>query len=92
MTVIDLQAAKQEREPHLSGRARCLDCKYEWTAVAPVGTTWFECPKCLLERGRMFAQVQRDAPHWHCNCGCDLFYATADGMYCPNCGEWQHGF
>ena len=91
MTVIDLKQAKQEREPHVSGKARCLACKHEWVAVAPVGVIWMECPACTLERGRFVAQVERDGLHWHCNCGNDLFHATPDGFYCPNCGEWQHG-
>ena len=91
-TVIDLQAARQEREPHSAGKARCLACKHEWVAVAPIGVTWMECPSCTLERGRFIAQHERDGEHWNCNCGCDLFYATPDGFYCPNCGEWQHGF
>ena len=92
MSVIDLKSARQEREPHSAGKAKCLACKYEWVAVAPIGVTWMECPSCTLERGRFVAQHERDTKHWHCNCGCDLFYATPDGFYCPNCGEWQHGF
>lgn len=89
--VVDLAAARAEREPHMSGKARCLDCKHEWIAVAPIGTRWLECPVCTLTRGRYVAQAERDVPHWHCNCGNDLFYATQDGVYCPNCGEWQQG-
>ena len=92
MTVIDLMQAKQKREPHLSGKARCLSCKHEWVAVAPVGVIWMECPSCTLERGRYVAHAERDSMRWGCNCGNDLFYATPDGFYCPNCGEWQHGF
>ena len=92
MTVIDLAAAREEREPHLSGAAKCLACHHEWQAVAPVGTIWLECPACSLERGRFVRAVARDGDHWQCNCGNDLFRATADGMYCPNCGVWQSGF
>ena len=90
--VIDLQAAKEEREPHLSGQARCLACKHEWMAVTPIGTVWIECPSCSLHKGAMLYTALRDGDHWVCNCDCELFRATADGMYCPNCGEWQHGF
>jgi hypothetical protein len=90
MAVIDLKQAKEKREPHLSGKARCIACNHEWVATAPVGTIWMECPKCTLERGRYVAQVQRDDLHWHCKCGNDLFYSTPDGIYCPNCGVWQH--
>ena len=92
MTVIDIMTAKAEREPHIHGDARCLACHHEWVAVAPVGAVWLECPECSLDRGRYIAQALRDGDHWHCVCECDLFYATADGFYCPNCGEWQHGF
>ena len=92
MTVIDLAQAKADREPHLSGAAVCLACKHEWVAVAPVGTVWMECPACSLERGRYLGAVNVGGDHWHCRCGNDLFRATPAGMYCPNCGEWQHGF
>jgi hypothetical protein len=27
-----------------------------------------------------------------CLCGCQFFHITPDGVYCPNCGEWQRGF
>jgi Zn finger protein HypA/HybF involved in hydrogenase expression len=86
--VIDFQAFR----PHLVGKATCLACSHEWTAVAPIGTLWLECPECTLERGRLIAQCQRDEPHWHCDCGNELFYVTADGYYCPNCGLYQKGF
>lgn len=92
MTVIDLAQAKAGKTPHLSGTAVCLACKHEWVAVAPVGAVWMECPACSLERGRYRGPVQLDRDHWRCHCGNDLFQATQDGMYCPNCGEWQHGF
>ncbi len=90
--VVDFQAVKAEREPHCVGRARCLDCKREWEAVAPTGTRWLECPACTLIRGRFVAQHERDEPHWHCLCGNELFHVVKDGYYCPNCGEAQYGF
>jgi len=92
MTVIDLAQAKADKQPHLSGAAVCLACRHEWVAVAPVGTVWMDCPACGLERGRYRGPVGLGGLHWHCKCGNDLFHATQDGMYCPNCGEWQHGF
>ncbi len=100
MTIIDFQKAKLEREQianievetYSTGKAKCLACKHEWVAVAPVGVTWMECPECTLERGRFFAQHVREGEHWQCNCGNDLFYVSPDGVYCPNCGEWQNGF
>lgn len=92
MTVIDLAQARADKTPHLSGAAVCLACKHEWVAVALVGTVWMECPACSLERGRYKGSVNVGGDHWHCHCGNDLFHATPTGMYCPNCGEWQHGF
>ena len=90
--LINLATKKLEDSPHISGRARCLDCKHEWFAVAPISTTWMECPKCSLIRGRFIYQHERDRLHWECKCGCDLFCVTSEGYYCPNCGEWQQGF
>jgi Zn finger protein HypA/HybF involved in hydrogenase expression len=90
--VVDLAAKRAENTPHASGEARCLDCKYEYVAVAPLGVTWMECPKCSLMRSRFIFAHTREGPYWECNCGNSLFHATKDGMYCPNCGEWQKGF
>lgn len=92
MTVVDISKAREERQPHLSGKAKCLACKHEWVAVAPSGTIWLECPSCSLERGRYVAQMEKPVPHWHCKCENNLFYVTADGYYCPNCGLDQSGF
>lgn len=39
------------RNPHLQGAARCLACKHEWQAVAPVGATDLKCPSCACLRG-----------------------------------------
>jgi DNA-directed RNA polymerase subunit RPC12/RpoP len=94
-SVIQLQP-KEEKEPKeetgLAGKARCLDCHHEWDAWAPIGTTWLECPDCSLMKGRFIFPVERKNDSWECNCGNDLFRATRQGFYCPNCGEWQHGF
>ena len=89
---IDLSDARRARNPHLEGAARCLDCKHEWAAVAPVGTRWMECPSCSLIRGRFIGEHRREGDHWHCTCANELFYVTPDGYYCPNCGEWASGF
>lgn len=40
--VIDLDA----RREHWAGTASCIDCRHEWTAVAPVQTDRLECPQC----------------------------------------------
>ena len=84
--ILDLEKAREERAPHLSGEARCLACGYEWVAVARVGTIWMECPSCHLERGRYVGPADREGFHLHCDCDCDLFYITPKGAYCPNCG------
>lgn len=87
--VVWLDAERQKREPHLTGRARCLACKHEWQAVAPVGAVWLACPACSLNRGRLLNHVEWPDPVWHCACGCDLFYVAEDAICCPNCGEAQ---
>jgi len=85
MTIINLA----DRRPHMRGEARCLQCKHEWNAVAPVGAVWLECPECNTNQGVMKNTVIReDYLHYECNCGNDLFYRTPDGDYCPKCGSW----
>lgn len=81
--------SREEKTPHLTGDAKCVDCQHEWVGVAPVCTIWLECPSCFMMRGRFVNKVVKDRPHWVCNCGCDLFFATLDGFYCPNCGKDQ---
>lgn len=91
--VIDLQKVREERQPHSTGTAICLDCRHEWEAVAPDNVLWLECPSCKLVRGRFKYQHEiAEGLEWRCNCGNDLFRVTPDGYYCPNCGEWQTGF
>lgn len=87
------EAEPEKHDPHTSGQARCLGCKHEWVAVAPVGTYWLQCPHCSRNLGKyIFAFNFPDDLHWTCKCGNDLFYAMNDGYYCPNCGEIQKGF
>lgn len=83
---------REDDGPTLSGDAHCMACGRKWVAVCPIGTVWLECPECGSMKGLMNFPVTRDIPLWTCNCGNDLFRATQDGFYCPNCGEWQHGF
>lgn len=83
---------KEENVPHCSGEAKCFACHNKWVAVAPVGASWMQCPKCELMRGRFVHPTLRDLPHWECSCGCDIFHLVPDGVYCPNCGVWQSGF
>lgn len=76
-------------EEYLSGSAKCIACQHKWEGVAPVGTTWLECPSCSLLRGRFINCVDRPNDTWHCDCGNELFVITRGGAYCPNCGVWQ---
>jgi len=93
--IIDLAQAKQDREakpePHLSGKARCLACKKEWVAVAPVGTTTLKCPDCDCD-GHMIGEVVTEGDQWICYCGWRLFRLDRHGIYCPSCGVYQKGF
>jgi len=86
--LISLEEKKIEDQPHASGIAICLDCKYEWVAIAPLITTWLECPSCSLIRGRLKVYFERDGLQWECGCGNDLFFIKPEGCYCPNCGKW----
>ncbi len=91
--VVDLRQYREDNTPHLSGFARCLACKHEWAAVSPVGTVaFFECPNCGLPKGCYKFPVVKDTSHWTCYCGNDFFHLSLDGVYCPNCGVWQHGW
>lgn len=80
------------KDPHLTGKARCLACEHTWEAVVPAGTVWLECPSCRTERGLLVFGVERKEPHWRCNCGNTLFHVLKDRVYCPNCGADQVGF
>jgi len=87
--VIDLQAERENRTPHVSGKAHCVRCQHKWVAVAPVGTTWLECPNCQSMMGTYSYRLEIPGPHFTCSCGNDLFHIHADGAYCPNCGHWK---
>lgn len=80
-----------ETEQWASGDAKCLACRHEWPAVAPLGTTALECPECGTHRGVYKYPFVRgygdpDRPHYTCSCGNDLFGVTPRGIYCPQCG------
>jgi hypothetical protein len=91
-TVIDLAAERESRDPHMSGEARCIACGHVWTAVAPVGTTWLECPECRTEKGLFTgACLPEGGEMWTCECGCEVFFITPHAVQCYNCGAHQHG-
>lgn len=78
-------------EQHGAGQAFCIQCKHEWTAVAPTGTVDLECPKCHTHKGKWkfeFAPADGTMVR-ECNCGNQLFYLTPDGHMCANCGTYQ---
>lgn len=80
-----------DAKPHSGGEAHCVACKYEWVAVALVGTTQLECPRCGTWKGLFkypFNVVEGELLHY-CNCGNDLFRITPKGHLCINCGILQ---
>lgn len=83
-----------EYRPHVSGMARCINCKYEWSAVAPFESRRdpLECPKCGHMKGHLPFEYEPFGEVWNCSCGNDLFYVQHDVVFCPNCGETQRGF
>jgi hypothetical protein len=88
MTIIEFKK-KEETEPHLSGDAICLGCKYKFVAVVPVGMTEFSCPSCESNRAIMANPVAPDIA-WLCNCGSFLFFVTKDGCMCRECGLYAN--
>ena len=73
----------------MSGESKCLNCDYEWVAVAPVGTVSFECPKCSTFKGVWFGIALPQKPVWECECGCHHFFITPSHAYCCHCGLAQ---
>jgi hypothetical protein len=82
----------QSRKSWSSGVARCLLCGCEEVAVAPAGVVWMECSRCHAMKSAYVNACERDGAEWRCGCGNDLFHVKPEGVYCPNCGEWQEGF
>jgi hypothetical protein len=74
-----------EDGPHLAGFAVCGACQNEWSAVAAVGVTSLECPKCKRYWGAFKHCVEPEIA-WACNCGERLFWLTPTGAMCRRCG------
>jgi len=85
--VIDFEDEKASRQPHLAASARCMNCGYMFSVVAPVGTVIFECPHCNMEKGVAEGFVHSGGLHAVCGCGCDLFRVTPEYVYCIQCGQ-----
>lgn len=100
MTVISLAAAREERQPHWTGTARCVGCQHEWTAVAPIGTLWVDCPSCGLPKGtpkHPFGAEDGDLLLSCVPCGGETLTAyKRDGKFwvkCMGCGnDLTHAF
>jgi len=75
--------------PHIQGAAFCFACDHEWQAVAPVGTVELECPSCRAMKGRYRCEIVPEGVVKTCECGCQMFYITTDGTWCPNCGTYD---
>lgn len=92
--VVSLDDKRREREPHITGWAKCLQCGGKWVAVVHatgVAEKWLECKFCQTNKARFVNHVEIDgAAHWTCKCGNDLFFATPTCFYCPNCGAVQN--
>lgn len=78
--------------PHGSGPAHCLQCGHHWSAMAPVGTTWLDCPECGSGKGIFtypFLAAEGDSV-WTCpTCGSQVFYITPEAFHCYQCGKAQ---
>lgn len=89
----------EERDPHISGAAKCMACGHEWVAVVPVpmSTPDLACPKCDLSRGQLQYPVEPtdDANVWYCECGSTWFHLVRDRRdvivrtLCAGCGNEQ---
>lgn len=91
--VLSLAAAREEREPHMTGAAKCAACGHDWQAVAPVGVYELECSACHSMKGHMLHSVLRGTERFECNCGCDVFRIHRDvGPYCVNCAAPAQGW
>lgn len=84
--IVDLAAARQEREPHMTGTAACMVCHHTWVSVAPVGTYELECPECHSTKGYYLNPAVRGDEQFVCNCGCYVFRIHREhGPYCVQC-------
>lgn len=75
--------------PWVTNKAMCLACGYEWSAVAEAGVDVLKCPNCGLKKGYMESDFAPNCEILECNCGCQLFLVTRNGIFCPNCGEQE---
>jgi hypothetical protein len=84
--VVDLSARRLEKSPHRAGYARCLNCKHEWSAVAPIGVTTLECSQCRTFQGVFLGVATTQRLQWQCVCGEFTFFIDEFSPYCAHCG------
>lgn len=90
--VISLDQARTAREPHRTGRCKCLnpECGHEWQAVIPdTMQTPFECPKCHLMRGvwNCIFDAGSGQQRYTCNwCNSEHFTVRRTDVICVGCG------
>lgn len=84
--VIDFPSRRKAKEPHREGKARCLNCKHEWEAVAPVGICSLECPNCLTTQGVFKGISATEFKQFQCVCGEFYYFIDEHGSYCAHCG------
>jgi hypothetical protein len=86
-----IQFRTEDKQGHLSGEAFCINCKYSWAAVAPMGTIILECPECHTMKGcfKYGCGFPEGEVQWTCNCGCQMFVIGIDKTICFHCGLTQ---
>ena len=86
--IVDIRS----RQPHMTGGALCLNCKWEWVAVAEVGVISLDCPECGTGKGVWKGvSMPVDNEMWECRCGCNHFFITRGYFHCCHCGR-EHSF
>ena len=73
----------------IKGEAVCLQCKHEWDAIFPIGSSDFKCPKCNTYKGVMkyFVEIRNEHSYSCGECNNNLFFLLDHGVnQCPMCG------
>lgn len=85
----NVKEVKDRNSGILKGEAICLQCKHEWEAVVPIGSSDFLCPKCKTHKGVMkyFIDFRNDSYLKCGGCGNEMFYVlNTSQCQCPMCG------
>jgi predicted RNA-binding Zn-ribbon protein involved in translation (DUF1610 family) len=98
MTVVEFRPRTTGKDvaedtEYQNGPVRCMACRHEWHARAPVGVWQFECPSCGCDKGVWagFVDVAEGDSFWRCDCGGDIYRISSEGTFCIICGSW-HSF